>query len=43
VRFGFLSQSDVPIWLSLGVVAALAVPAYLWAQYLFTTGKRLKD
>jgi ABC-2 type transport system permease protein len=43
VRFGFLGQSDVPIWLSLGVVAALAVPAYLWAQYLFTTGKRLKD
>jgi ABC-2 type transport system permease protein len=43
VRFGFLGQSDVPIWLSLGVVAALAIPAYLWAQYLFTTGKRLKD
>ena len=43
VRFGFLGQSDVPIWLSLGVVAALALPAYLWAQYLFSTGKRLKD
>ena len=43
VRFGFLGHSDVPIWLSLGVVAALAVPTYLWAQYLFTTGKRLKD
>jgi ABC-2 type transport system permease protein len=43
VRFGFLGHSDVSIWVSLGVVAALAVPAYLWAQYLFTTGKRLKD
>jgi len=43
VRFGFLGQSDVPIWLSLGVVAALALPAYLWAQYLFSSGKRLKD
>ena len=43
VRFGFLGHSDVPIWVSLGVVAALAIPVYLWAQYLFTTGKRLKD
>ena len=30
------------VWLSLGVTAALAVPAYLWAQYLFTSGRRLK-
>jgi ABC-2 type transport system permease protein len=43
VRFGFLGESDVSIWLSLGVAAALALPAYLWSQYLFTTGKRLKD
>jgi len=43
VRYGFLGDADVSIWLSLGVTAALAVPAYLWAQYLFTTGKRLKD
>jgi ABC-2 type transport system permease protein len=42
VRFGFLGHSDVPIWASLGVLVALAVPTYLWAQYLFTTGKRLK-
>ncbi|HEY1275246.1 MAG TPA: ABC transporter permease [Thermoleophilaceae bacterium] len=42
VRFGFLGESDVSIWLSLGVTAALAIPAYLWAQYLFTSGKRLK-
>ena len=43
VRFGFLGESDVSIWLSLGVMAALAVPVYAWAQFLFTTGKRLKD
>jgi len=42
VRFGFLGTSDVSIWLALGVTAALAVPAYLWAQWLFTTGTRLK-
>ena len=42
VRYGFLGQADVSIWLALGVTAAFAVPAYLWAQYLFTTGKRLK-
>jgi len=43
MRFGFLGHSDVSIWVSLAVVAALAVPTYLWAQYLFTTGKKLKD
>jgi ABC-2 type transport system permease protein len=43
VRFGFLGESDVSIWLSLGVTAALAVPVYAWSQWLFTTGKRLKD
>ncbi len=42
VRFGFLGESDVSFWLSLGVTAALAVPAFLWAQYLFSSGKRLK-
>ncbi len=42
VRFGFLGESDVSVWLSLGVTAALAIPAYAWAQYLFTTGRRLK-
>lgn len=43
VRYGFLGEADVSIWLALGVTVALAIPAYLWAQYLFTTGKRLKD
>jgi ABC-2 type transport system permease protein len=43
VRYGFLGESDVSVWLSLGVIAALAIPAYAWAQHLFTTGKRLKS
>jgi ABC-2 type transport system permease protein len=43
MRFGFLGESDVSIWLSLAVVAALAVPTYLWSQYLFSSGRRLKD
>jgi len=43
VRYGFLGESDVSVWLSLGVTAALAIPAYMWAQHLFTTGKRLKS
>ena len=38
VRFGFLGESDVSVWLSLAVTAALAIPVYAWAQYLFTTG-----
>jgi ABC-2 type transport system permease protein len=42
VRFGFLGESDVSVLLSLSVTAALAVPAYVWAQYLFSTGRRLK-
>jgi ABC-2 type transport system permease protein len=42
VRFGFLGDADVSVWLSLAITAALAVPCYLWAQYLFSTGKRLK-
>ena len=42
VRFGFLGTSDVSVWLCLGVTAALAVPAYLWSQWLFSSGRRLK-
>jgi ABC-2 type transport system permease protein len=43
VRFGFLGESDVSVWLSLGVTAALAIPVYAWSQWLFTTGRRLKS
>ena len=42
VRYGFLGESDVSVGLSLAVLVALAVPAYLWSQWLFTSGRRLK-
>ena len=42
MRFGLLGESDVSIWLSLAVTATLAVAAYLWAQWLFTSGRKLK-
>ena len=42
VRYGFLGVGDTSPWLSLGVTAALAVPAYAWSQWLFTSGRRLK-
>jgi ABC-2 type transport system permease protein len=42
IRHGFLGASDVSPWLSLSVVAALAIPAYAWSQWLFTSGRRLK-
>jgi ABC-2 type transport system permease protein len=42
VRYGFLGTSDAPIGVCLGVTAALAIPAYLWSQWLFTSGRKLK-
>jgi ABC-2 type transport system permease protein len=42
VRYGFLGTSDASIWLCLGVTAGLAIPAYLWSQWLFTSGRKLK-
>ena len=42
VRYGFLGTSDVSVALCLGVTAALAVPTYLWSQWLFTSGRKLK-
>jgi ABC-2 type transport system permease protein len=42
VRYGFLGRADVDILLALGVTAALAIPVYLWSQWLFSTGRKLK-
>jgi ABC-2 type transport system permease protein len=42
VRYGFLGTSDADAALCLGVTAALALPTYLWAQWLFTSGRKLK-
>ena len=42
VRYGFLGTSDVSVALCLTVTAGLAIPAYLWSQWLFTSGRKLK-
>ncbi len=42
VRYGFLGASDVSIWLSLGVCAALAAVAVAFSSWLFSTGHKLK-
>jgi hypothetical protein len=42
VRYGFLGTSDVPVWLSFTVTAAIAVATVAWSQYLFATGRKLK-
>jgi ABC-2 type transport system permease protein len=42
VRYGFLGSSDVGALISFGVLAAMALALYAWAQYLFTSGRKLK-
>jgi ABC-2 type transport system permease protein len=42
IRYGFIGHSDVDPALALLVAAAIALPLYAWAQWLFTTGRRLK-
>jgi ABC-2 type transport system permease protein len=42
VRYGFLGTSEVNIWLSFAITAALAAGAVAWSQYLFATGRKLK-
>jgi ABC-2 type transport system permease protein len=42
MRYGLLGVSDANQWLCLGVTAALAAPMYLWSQYLFSSGRKLK-
>ena len=42
MRYGFLGSSDVSVWLSFAVTAAIAAGLVAWSQYLFTTGRRLK-
>jgi ABC-2 type transport system permease protein len=42
VRYGFLGVSDVSVWLSLAVIAALAAAMVAWSSWLFATGKKLK-
>jgi len=42
LRYGFLGESDVSVWLSFAVTAAIAAATVAWSQYLFATGRRLK-
>lgn len=42
IRYGFLGVSDVSIWLSFGVMAALAAVMVGWSSWLFATGRKLK-
>jgi ABC-2 type transport system permease protein len=42
IRYGFIGHSDVDVALSLLVIAAVALPLYGWAQWLFSTGRKLK-
>jgi ABC-2 type transport system permease protein len=41
-RIGFLGHGDVPAWVALAVLAALAAGMSAWAAWLFRTGHRLK-
>ena len=42
MRYGFLGSSDVSVWLSFAVTAAITAALVAWSQHLFTTGRRLK-
>lgn len=42
IRHGFLGASDVAPGISLAVVGAIAIVLVAWAQFLFSTGHRLK-
>jgi ABC-2 type transport system permease protein len=42
MRWGFLGTSDVNVWLAFAVTVAIAAVMIAWAQYLFSTGHRLK-
>jgi ABC-2 type transport system permease protein len=41
-RIGFLGEGDVPTWLALLVLAALAGALSAWAAWVFRTGHKLK-
>jgi ABC-2 type transport system permease protein len=42
VRYGFLGVSDVSPWIAFAVVAAMTLTLLAWAQYLFSSGRKLK-
>ena len=42
IRYGFLGSSDVDVGLAFGFTALVAIAMVAWAQWLFTTGRKLK-
>ena len=42
MRYGFLGVSDVGAPLAFAVLAAMTLALLAWAQYLFSTGRKLK-
>ena len=42
VRYGFLGVSDVSPGISFAVLAGMTLALLAWAQYLFTSGRKLK-
>lgn len=42
IRYGFLGAADASPFISLGVVGVFAIALLAWAQFLFSTGHRLK-
>ncbi len=41
-RYGFLGTSDINIWYSAATVTGLAVVFFIWAIYLFSSGRAIK-
>ena len=41
-RYGFLGTSDMSIWYSAAVVTGLAITFFIWAIYLFVSGRAIK-
>jgi ABC-2 type transport system permease protein len=42
IRYGFLGTSDVGAGISFAVVTAMSLALLAWAQYLFSSGRKLK-
>ncbi len=42
VRYGFLGVSDVSPWIAFAVVTGMTLALLAWAQYLFSSGRKLK-
>jgi len=42
IRYGFLGSSDVSVGLSFGITAVITIGFVAWAQWLFSSGHKLK-